>query len=94
MALHIPAIKAHTNSFQIITIMKFVSIIAALTATLVAADNVVESYVLKEGEVAYKAQNDKGEHAIVIVSAAEAQDGDKAKRWSWLDWRMFEPITK
>ncbi|CAN3362639.1 hypothetical protein DICA1_F36422 [Diutina catenulata] len=73
--------------------MKFVSIIAALTATTLA-ENVVQSYVLKEGEVAYKAQNDKGETAIVIVSAAEAQDGDKAKRWSWLDWRMFEPITK
>ncbi|CAN3367292.1 hypothetical protein DICA3_F08988 [Diutina catenulata] len=73
--------------------MKFVSIIAALTATTLA-ENVVQSYVLKEGEVAYKAQNDKGETAIVIVSAAEPQDGDKAKRWSWLDWRMFEPITK
>lgn len=73
--------------------MKFVSIIAALTATTLA-ENVVQSYVLKEGEVAYKAQNDKGETAIVILSAAEDQDGDKAKRWSWLDWRMFEPITK
>ncbi|CAN3364301.1 hypothetical protein DICA2_E18228 [Diutina catenulata] len=75
--------------------MKFISIIAALTASVVA-DNIVNSYVLQEGEVAFKAQNDKGETAIVIVSAAEAAqaEGDKTKRWSWLDWRMFEPITK
>ncbi|CAN3360252.1 hypothetical protein DICA2_D10352 [Diutina catenulata] len=73
--------------------MKFLTISAALAATAVA-ENVVNSYVLKEGELAFKAQNDKGETSIVIVSAAETNqvEGENVKRWSWLDWRMFEPI--
>lgn len=74
--------------------MKCISILAALTATVVATDNIVNSYVLKEGELAFKAQNEQGETAIVVVAASEADqvDGENVKRWSWLDWRMFEPI--
>lgn len=73
--------------------MKFLTISAALAATAVA-ENVVNSYVLKEGELAFKAQNEQGETAIVVVAASEADqvDGENVKRWSWLDWRMFEPI--
>ncbi|CAN3359527.1 hypothetical protein DICA1_C12508 [Diutina catenulata] len=70
--------------------MKFSTAFAACLAA-VSAVAVPKTFVLKEGEVAYLAKNEKGEQAIVIVEPEAAQEG-MAKRWSWLDWRMFEPI--
>ncbi|CAN3357388.1 hypothetical protein DICA3_C10374 [Diutina catenulata] len=70
--------------------MKFsFAIIAAATA--VSAVDIAFSHVLQEGQVAYRAKNEQGQNSVVILEAPEESD-EKAKRWHWLDWRMFEPI--